>query len=64
MTRSKKVFLGAAVAFFFFLAWVVYDISRRTTFPGSKSKAKTTSEEAKKDTTKSHLPPKTTTPRP
>ena len=36
MTRSKKVFAGFAVVFFLFLAFVVYDISTRTTFPGSK----------------------------
>jgi hypothetical protein len=40
MTRSKKIFVGAAVLFFFLLVIVSYDISRRTTFPGSKSQLK------------------------
>jgi len=38
MTRSKKVFAVFALAFFLFLAFVVYDISTRTTFPGSEYK--------------------------
>ncbi|GCC53088.1 hypothetical protein SanaruYs_33290 [Chryseotalea sanaruensis] len=36
MTRSKKIFLGGAVVFFIGIAFASYDISRRTTFPGSK----------------------------
>ncbi|MBT1686994.1 hypothetical protein [Dawidia soli] len=36
MTRSKKIFAGMAVVFVAGIAWVSYDISRRTTFPGSK----------------------------
>ena len=40
MSRSKKVFLAFAAVFFVTLAFVSYDISRRTTFPGSKSQLK------------------------
>jgi hypothetical protein len=40
VTRSKKVFVGLAVLFAIFLAWASYDISRRTTFPGSKPQLK------------------------
>ena len=38
MTRSKKVFAVFALVFFLFLAFVVYDISTRTTFPRSDYK--------------------------
>jgi hypothetical protein len=40
MTRSKKVFAGLAVIFVIFLIYASYDISRRTTFPGSKPQLK------------------------
>lgn len=40
MTRSKKVFVGAMALFFGFLVYISYDISTRTTFPGSKSQLK------------------------
>lgn len=40
MTRSKKIFFGFLVAFVIFIALVSYDISRRTTFPGSQSQLK------------------------
>ncbi|MFN5170246.1 MAG: hypothetical protein ACK5DD_11500 [Cyclobacteriaceae bacterium] len=40
MTRSKKIFFGFLVLFVVFIAVVSYDISRRTTFPGSKSQLK------------------------
>ncbi|HAC25065.1 MAG TPA: hypothetical protein DCE81_09130 [Cytophagales bacterium] len=40
MTRSKKIFLGFVAAFAVFIVLVSYDISRRTTFPGSKSQLK------------------------
>lgn len=36
MTRGKKIFAGMAVVFVVGIAWISYDISRRTTFPGSK----------------------------
>jgi hypothetical protein len=35
MSRSKKIFLLAAIAFFIALTYFTYDFSRRTTFPGS-----------------------------
>jgi hypothetical protein len=40
MTKSKKIFLAAAVAFFGLLFYASYDISTRTTFPGSKPQLK------------------------
>jgi hypothetical protein len=40
MTRSKKVFAGLAVVFVILLIYASYDISRRTTFPGSKPQLK------------------------
>ncbi len=40
MSRSKKVFLGFAFAFFVMVAYLSYDISRRTTFPGSRPQLK------------------------
>jgi hypothetical protein len=36
MTRGKKIFAGFSVFFVIFIAYVSYDISRKTTFPGSK----------------------------
>jgi hypothetical protein len=40
MTRSKKAFLGLAIIFLVLLAYASYDISTRTTFPGSKPQLK------------------------
>jgi hypothetical protein len=40
MTRSKKVFIGFMLVFAILLGYASYDISRRTTFPGSKSQLK------------------------
>jgi hypothetical protein len=40
MTRSKKVFAGLAVVFVVLLLYASYDISRRTTFPGSRPQLK------------------------
>jgi hypothetical protein len=40
MTKSKKIFAGACILFVILLAYVSYDISRRTTFPGSKGQLK------------------------
>jgi hypothetical protein len=40
MSRSKKIFLGVAIIFLILLAYASYDISSRTTFPGSKSQLK------------------------
>ncbi len=39
MTRSKKIFVAIAIVFFVLLLIVVADISRRTTFPGAKTKS-------------------------
>lgn len=36
MTRSKKVFAALAIVFIVLLAYASYDISSRTTFPGSR----------------------------
>jgi hypothetical protein len=36
MTKSKKIFAALAVVFFILLFYASYDISTRTTFPGSK----------------------------
>ena len=36
MKRSKKVFLALAIVFFVIVLVVGYDISRKTSFPGSK----------------------------
>jgi len=40
MTKQKKWFRAIAIVFAFLLAYASYDISRRTTFPGSKSQLK------------------------
>jgi hypothetical protein len=40
MTRSKKIFLAVCVLFFMGLVYLSYDISSKTTFPGSKSQLK------------------------
>ena len=40
MSKSKKVFLGVAIVFFLALFYASYDISTRTTFPGSKPQLK------------------------
>jgi hypothetical protein len=40
MTKSKKIFIAAAIAFFALLFYASYDISTRTTFPGSKPQLK------------------------
>jgi hypothetical protein len=40
MSRSKKVFTGLAVVFVILLLYASYDISNRTTFPGSKPQLK------------------------
>jgi hypothetical protein len=45
MTKSKKIFLGVAIVFFVLLFYVSYDISTRTTFPGSKPQLKERIEE-------------------
>ncbi len=40
MTRSKKIFIFVCVLFLIGLVYLSYDISSRTTFPGSKSQLK------------------------
>jgi hypothetical protein len=40
MPRSKKIFGGFALIFVILLVYASYDISTRTTFPGSKSQLK------------------------
>jgi hypothetical protein len=40
MSTSKKIFLALAVIFFGLLMYASYDISQRTTFPGSKGQLK------------------------
>jgi len=40
MSRTKKVFATLAVIFVILLGYASYDISRRTSFPGSKSQLK------------------------
>lgn len=48
MSRSKKIFVASAVAFFLILAYIVWDISSRTTFPGAPQ-VKTESDEQAAD---------------
>ncbi|HPM30135.1 MAG TPA: hypothetical protein PLJ60_07340 [Chryseolinea sp.] len=36
MNRSKRIFLLGGIVFFVLLFYASYDISKRTTFPGSK----------------------------
>jgi hypothetical protein len=40
VNRQKKIFLGFAVVFLLLLAYASYDISTKTTFPGSKGQLK------------------------
>jgi hypothetical protein len=40
MSRSKKIFIAVCVLFFVGLIYLSYDISSKTTFPGSKSQLK------------------------
>ncbi|MBA4055402.1 MAG: hypothetical protein C0490_11870 [Marivirga sp.] len=40
MSRTKKIFAIAALIFIILLSYASFDISRRTTFPGSKSQLK------------------------
>jgi hypothetical protein len=50
MTKSKKVFMGAAVVFFLLLGYVSFDIGKRTTFPHRRNKVDQGIEIQKKDT--------------
>ncbi|MFM7850939.1 MAG: hypothetical protein ACKO96_03265 [Flammeovirgaceae bacterium] len=40
MNRSKKVFIAIAILFVAVMAYFGYDVSSRTTFPGSKPQLK------------------------
>jgi hypothetical protein len=40
MKKSKKVFAGIVAVFLLLLLVFTYDVSKRTTFPGSKGKSK------------------------
>lgn len=40
MNRNKKIFLVLFIIFMLIIAWIGYDISTRTTFPGSKGNLK------------------------
>lgn len=40
MNTSKKIFVVLAVLFFALMVYLGYDISSKTTFPGSKSQLK------------------------
>ena len=40
MNNSKRIFLVFAVVFFIIMIYLGYDISSRTTFPGSKPQLK------------------------
>ncbi|MBS1558621.1 MAG: hypothetical protein JST69_07810 [Bacteroidetes bacterium] len=40
MKRSKKIFAALSVVFVAMLIYTAYDMSKRTTFPGSKSHPK------------------------
>ncbi|MCH7400353.1 hypothetical protein ACFOUP_07675 [Belliella kenyensis] len=40
MNRNKVIFLILAVCFLLAMLWIGYDISTRTTFPGSKGNLK------------------------
>lgn len=40
MKKSKKVFIVFALLFFAIMVYIGYDISSRTTFPGSKPQLK------------------------
>ncbi|MGM0946150.1 MAG: hypothetical protein ACQEW9_13275 [Bacteroidota bacterium] len=40
MQKNKKLFLLLFVIFMLIMLWIGYDISQRTTFPGSKGNLK------------------------
>lgn len=40
MSKNKKIFVVMFVIFMLIMIWIGYDISRRTTFPGSKGNLK------------------------
>lgn len=40
MQKKKKIFLALFILFMLVILYISYDISRRTTFPGSKGNLK------------------------
>lgn len=40
MSTNKKIFFALFVIFMLIMLWIGYDISQRTTFPGSKGNLK------------------------
>ncbi|MHA7128590.1 hypothetical protein [Algoriphagus namhaensis] len=40
MDKKKKIFLIVFILFMAIMLWIGYDISKRTTFPGSKPQLK------------------------
>ena len=67
MTRSKKIFIACIFAFFAFLVFIVVDISRKTTFPGSRKRQNAANEVQKalpSDTLKSNPSAKSATHQP
>jgi len=56
MKRSQKIFIGIMLVFFVGLVLLAVDISRKTSFPGAKSRQNGTV----KDSVDSTLSPKTT----
>jgi hypothetical protein len=61
MTRSRRILLGFAAVILVSVGWLVYDISRQTTFPGSgkpANQAQAQDSLARPDSLKSNLPPK------
>jgi len=53
MTRSKKIFAAFCIVFALAMAYVVYDISSRTTFPGSRAEKKETPDKTPPDSVRS-----------
>jgi zona occludens toxin (predicted ATPase) len=53
MPRSKKIFLLFIALFIIMIGYLIYDISSRTTFPGSKSQQITKPDTTAKDSIKS-----------
>lgn len=53
MKHSKKLFILFVVIFFGVVAYLAYDISSRTTFPGSNSSAEPSPTIEEQDVTKS-----------
>jgi len=52
MNRSKKIFLAFVAAFVILIGYLIYDISSRTTFPGSKPQTLPLQDSTKTDSAK------------